>query len=221
MDNSILPSFYVELSTGNFYTANQLIDEEGYTAGQIRYYLSQLSEPKKQSNFDIAMLREKVVFLAGPLNAAFERPISAAHSKFDSKVPAGELIGKTEEETKKIIEIYMKHMSRAEYPDLLFLIENYARLINKLFTNYKPHDDRCPEHERRDALFSSFLVLKTLMIMLYPFVPTTMIRVREALNLPHSVFSISELGVPIAEGHVVGNLQEFFPYMAELEKGQE
>jgi methionyl-tRNA synthetase len=199
-------------STGNFYTADQLLDEYEFTPDQIRYYLSQLSLPKKQSNFDLEMLREKVAFLAGSLNAAFERPISAAHSKFDSRVPGGDLIGKTEEETRKIVEMYMKHMSRADYPDLLFLIENYARLINKLFTNYKPHDDRCPEGERRDALFSSFLVLKTLMIMLYPFVPTTMNRVRESLNLPMSVFSIDELGTPIPEGHVVGNLQEFFPY---------
>jgi methionyl-tRNA synthetase len=196
---------------GNFFTGDQLIDECGFTPDQIRYYLSQLSLPKKESNFELAGLQEKADFLAGPMNSAFERTISACHSKFDSKVPSGNLIGKTEAETKKIIQAYMTKMSRAEYPDLLFLLENYARLINKLFANYKPHDDRHPEDERRDALFSSFFILKNLMIMLYPFVPATMEKLRGSLGLPSSVFAIEELGVPIEAGHVVGNIVEFFP----------
>ncbi len=198
-------------STGNFYTADELIEEHGFSADQVRYYLSQLSLPKKQSNFEIETLREKCAFFCGPLNAAFEKPISAALSKFDGKVPQGELLGKTAAETKKIVATYLKLMSKAEYPDLLFLIENYARLINKLFTNFKPHDDRYPEEERRNALFSSFYILKSLIIMLYPFAPSTIDRVRQSLNLPESVFDIQQLGTPIEPGHTVGSLQEFFP----------
>lgn len=197
-------------STGNFYSGDQLLQEYGFKADHLRYYLSQLSLPKKQSNFDIEQLKEKVEFLANPMNAAFERTISAAHSKFDSKVPSGQLIGKTAADTRKVIQMYMKNMDKAEYPDLLFVIESYARSINKLFATYKPHDDRHPEEARRDALFSSFFILKNLMIMLYPFVPTTMERVRESLRLPVCVFQIDELGKPIAPGHEVGPVQEFF-----------
>jgi methionyl-tRNA synthetase len=198
-------------STGNFYTADELLDEYGFSADHVRYYLSQLSLSKKQSNFDLEILREKVAFLTGPLNSAFERPISAAHSKFESRVPQGAVfIDKVVEDTKKMVEIYLRSMQRAEYPDLLFLIENYARIINKLFTNYKPHDDRFPEKERRDALYSSFYVLKNLIIMLYPFVPVTIDRVRESLLLPKEVFRVEELGTPIEGGHVVGDLQNYF-----------
>lgn len=197
-------------STGNFYTADQLLDEFGFSADHLRYYLSQLSLPKKQSNFDLEQLKEKVEFLSNPLNAAFERTISAAHSKFDSKVPDGVLLDKTEAETRKVIQMYMKNMDRAEYPDLLFVIESYARLINKLFAKYKPHDDRHPEESRRDALFSSFFILKNLLIMLYPFAPTTMERLRESLRLPASIYSIDELGKPIAAGHEVGPVQAYF-----------
>ncbi len=82
-------------STGNFYTADQLIDEMGYTPEQVRYFLTILSLHKKQSNFDFEMFKERNQFLAGPMNAALEKPISAAHKKFDSKVPSGELVGKT------------------------------------------------------------------------------------------------------------------------------
>jgi len=166
---------------------------------------------KKQSNFDFDMLKDRNHFLAGPMNAALEKPISACISKFDGKVPEGDLIGKTEKETKKMIQIYMKSMEKAETSDLLYLLENYARLINKLFTQFKPHDDRCDEKERADALFSCFYILKNLMIMLYPIVPTTMDKVRQSLNLPESIFNIDELGVAIEPGHTVGQLQEFFP----------
>lgn len=202
-------------STGNFYTGDQLLDELGYSADQVRYFLSILSIHKKQSNFDFEMFKERNKFLAGPLNAAFEKPISAAHSKFNGMVPDGKLIGKTAAETKKIIQVYMNSMLNAQYSDLLYLIENYARLINKIFVNHKPHDDRHDEQERIDGLYSSFFILKNLMIMLYPFVPQTIDKLRQSLNLDESVFSISELGKPIPAGHKVGQLQEFFPHVED------
>jgi methionyl-tRNA synthetase len=102
-------------------------------------------------------------------------------------------------------------MDRAEYPNVLFELENYARLVNSLFTQYKPHDDRHPLEGRRNALYSSFYVLKNLMIMLYPFVPETMNRLRESLSLPPSVLCLDELGVPLPAGHAIGLLQPYFP----------
>jgi methionyl-tRNA synthetase len=150
------------------------------------------------------------------MNAAFERPISAAHSKFDGKVPQGELIGQVVPDTIRIVQRYIKTMERADFPSLLFDIENYARSINSLFTQYKPHDDRHPEESRRNALFSAFYVLKNLMIMLYPFVPDTMNRLRESLRLPPEIFSLDELGVPIQAGHELGQKQPYFPVPPEL-----
>jgi methionyl-tRNA synthetase len=102
-------------------------------------------------------------------------------------------------------------MEKADYITLLGQIENYARLINSFFVQYKPHDDRHDEQERIDGLYSCFYVLKNLMIMLYPFVPATMEKVRQSLNLPESVFSIDELGKPIPAGHEIGQKQQFFP----------
>ena len=198
-------------SAGNFITADQLIDEYGYHPDQLRYFLSILSLNKKPSNFDFQTLNDRNEFLAGPLNAAFEKPISACHNKFNSVVPDGQLVDKSISETKKMIQVYMRSMEKADYPDLLYLIESYARIINKLFNKYRPHDDRHNEQERTDALYSSFLILKNLLIMLYPFVPTTMEKLRLSLNLTKDVYSISELGKPIEAGHKVGELVEFFP----------
>ena len=49
------------------------------------------------------------------------------------------------------------------------------------------------------------------MIMLYPFVPDTMNRLREALRLPPEVFRLDELGKPMAAGHELGQNQKYFP----------
>ena len=49
------------------------------------------------------------------------------------------------------------------------------------------------------------------MIMLYPFVPSTMDKLRESLNLPKNVFMVDELGIPMPAGHIIGEKQEFFP----------
>jgi methionyl-tRNA synthetase len=49
------------------------------------------------------------------------------------------------------------------------------------------------------------------MIMLYPFAPQTMERVRQSLNLPENVFTLEELGTGIAPGHVIGQKQQYFP----------
>ncbi len=198
-------------SKGNFFTGDQMLDEKGYSADQIRYFLALLSLPEKASNFDFATFEERNRFLAGPMNAAFEKPISACHSRFDGKVPEGVVMEKVETETLRMVQKYFRSMERAEYSTLLYLIENYARQINSMFTQYKPHDDRFPEDVRRNALFSCFYVLKNLMIMLYPFVPETMDRLRQSLNLPENVFRVDELGKPIPAGHVIGQKQPFFP----------
>jgi methionyl-tRNA synthetase len=201
-------------SKGNFYTGDQLLDEKGYSADQIRYYLALLGLSEKSSDFDFAKLDQRNRFLAGPMNAAFERPISAAHSKFQGRVPEGVLLPKIASDTLRIVQRYVRAMERADYPNLLFEIENYARTINSLFTQYKPHDDRHPEEGRRNALYSAFYVLKTLMIMLHPFVPETMERLRESLRLPPDVFRLDELGTEIPAGHEVGPKQSYFPAVA-------
>jgi methionyl-tRNA synthetase len=202
-------------STGNFILADQLIEEMGYAPEQVRYFLATLSLSEKNSNFDLKVLAEKSKFLAGPMNASLEKPIAACHSQFGGKVPNGKLIGKVEEETTKLVQKYLRSMERADFPVLMGLIENYARQVNSLFTQHKPHDDRHPEEERRDALYSCFYVLKNLMIMLYPFAPTIMERLRESLNLAPSVFSIDELGTPIQAGHAIGEKKVYFPPASE------
>jgi methionyl-tRNA synthetase len=201
-------------STGNFFTGDQLLNEKGYSPDQIRYYLALLGLADQQSDFELAKLDERNRFLAGPLNAAFERPISAAHSKYGSRVPEGQLLDEVVSSTLRIVQRYVRAMDRFDYPGLLFEIENYARSINSLFARFKPHDDRKPEAARKDALFSSFHVLKNLMIMLYPFVPDTMDRLRQSLQLPPEVFRLDQLGTGIPAGHSVGALQQFFPIVA-------
>jgi methionyl-tRNA synthetase len=198
-------------SRGNFYTGDQLLDEKNLTADQIRYFVALLSLPEKSSNFDFGMLAERNKFLAGPMNAAFEKPISACHSKFAGKIPDGTLLPKVLEESTKMIQRYLRSMERGEYSTLLYAIENYARVINSMFTQFKPHDDRFPEKERQDALYSCFYVLKNIMIMLYPFVPGTMEKVCQSLNLSQDIFKVDELGVAIPAGHMIGQKQDFFP----------
>ncbi len=202
-------------SRGNFFTGDQLLDEKGCTADQVRYYMALLGLADGQSDFDFKTLGERNKFLAGPMNAAFEKPISAAHSKFGGRVPEGKLLDKVQEATNRIVARYVKSMERADFPNLLYEVENYARTINSLFAQYKPHDDRHPEEARRDALYSSFYVLKSLMIMLYPFVPGTMERLRESLRLGPEVWSIDQLGTPIPAGHEIGPKGEYFPAVGE------
>lgn len=201
-------------SKGNFYTGDQLL-EMGYSNDQVRYFLALLSLPVKASNFDFEHFAERNKFLAGPMNAALEKPLSACISKFNGVVPEGKLIGKAEAETVKLVQMYLRSMQKGDYSTLLGQIENYARQVNSLFTQFKPHDDRAPEAERKDALFTCFYVLKNLMIMLAPFVPDTMNEVRKSLNLPESVFRAEELGTGLPAGHKINPKGVFFPAVAE------
>jgi methionyl-tRNA synthetase len=195
-------------SKGNFFTGDELLEK--YDADQVRYFLSILSLTEKNSNFDEEHLSERNAFLAGPLNAAFEKPISAIHSKFNGAIPEGKLIGKTEKETLKIIPNYYKMMQKGEYAKILFAVENYARVINSLFSQYKPHDDRHDITERSDALYSCFYILKNLVIMLHPFAPATIDRLRESLNLPEDIYSLENLCKPMEPGSKIGEKKEYF-----------
>ena len=144
-------------SKGNFYSGDQMLGEKGYDSDQLRYHLSILSLSDKNSNFEFDGFNQRNEFLSGPLNASFEKPISACHSKFDGKVPQGKLIGKTQKETIKIYQKYLRFMQKTDYSKILFEIENYARIINGLFAQFKPHDDRHDLETRQDALYSCFL----------------------------------------------------------------
>lgn len=206
-------------SKGNFYTGDQLLDpsstegasNKAYEADQIRYFLSLLSLTEKNSNFDEETLQQRNAFLAGPLNAAFEKPISACHSKFGGKIPAGKLIGKTEKESAKLLPNYLRMMQKGDTAKILFMIENYARIINGLFSQFKPHDDRHDETERADALFSCFYILKNLVIMLHPVAPHTMEKLRITLNLPEDIYDIKNLGEAMEAGHEIGPQVPYFP----------
>lgn len=198
-------------SRGNFYSGDQLTEEMGFDPDQVRYFLSTLGLADKQSNFDFETFKERNKFLAGPMNAAIEKPISAVHTRFEGLVPDGKLLEKAEKETMKIVQLYLKNMEKGDHVTLLGQIENYARLINSFFVQYKPHDDRAELEGRKDALYSCFYILKNLMIMLHPFAPQTMERVRVSLKLPETVFSIDELGTGIAGGHLIGEKQQYFP----------
>ncbi len=201
-------------SRGNYFTGDQLLDERGYDADQVRYYLALLGLADKPADFDFAKFGERNAFLAGPMNAAFEKPISAVHAKFGGVVPEGKVSDEVAAATAKIVARYVKCMAKADYPNLLFELENYARLVNSLFTRFKPHDDRHDETQRRDALVGCFQVLKNLLIMLHPFVPTTMERLRGSLNLPADVYRVDELGTGIAPGHRIGEKTQYFPAVA-------
>jgi methionyl-tRNA synthetase len=208
-------------SRGNFVLADELVEDRGYDADQVRYYLALLGLSRKQSNFDFAQFEERNHFLAGPLNAALEKPISAAHSKFGGVVPDGVLDEKVVDETAKMVQRYIGAMRKADYPSMLYALENYARIVNSQFTQYKPHDDRFDEMQRRNALYTCFMVLKTLMVMLYPFTPATMDRVRQSLNLPEDVFRVESLGTAIPAGHVLGDQLPFFPKYGEHAEADE
>ncbi len=202
-------------SRGNFVMADELVGERGFDADQVRHYLALLGLSRKQSNFDFEQFEERNHFLAGPLNAALEKPISAAHSKFGGVVPDGVIDPKVVTETERMVQRYVGAMGKADYPSMLYALENYARIINSQFTQYKPHDDRFDEEQRRNALATCFMVLKTLMVMLYPFTPATMDRVRQSLNLPEDVFRVESLGTPMPAGHVLGEQLPFFPKYGE------
>ncbi|HXU80138.1 MAG TPA: class I tRNA ligase family protein, partial [Polyangia bacterium] len=93
---------------GNYFTGEQMLDEKGYDADQVRYYLALLGLGEKSSDFDFAKFDERNKFLAGPMNAAFERPISAAHSKFEGKVPEGVLLDDVVADTVRIVQRYVR-----------------------------------------------------------------------------------------------------------------
>jgi methionyl-tRNA synthetase len=196
-------------SRGTFIVAKDLLDR--YAPDQIRYQLAHLGLADKPSSFEMANLDERCAFLGSRMSSAFERPIAAAVSKFGGRVPAGALIENAVELTTNMVRRYVKAMERSTYPSMLNELENYARTINSLLTKHKPYDDRLPEGPRRDALFTAFYLLRNLVIMLYPFVPSTMDRVRESLRLPPSLFRIDELGTPMPADHEVGPVGQFFP----------
>lgn len=190
-------------SRGNFFTADEILSEDVYCADHIRYFLAFLSLKQKPASFDLTLFQQRNDLLAGPINAAFEKPLSAARKHYSCQVPEGTLLPKVEAATQKVIKLAIKTMPKSQYPQYLLGVENYARLVNSLFSTYKPHDDRYPAQERRDALFSCFFILKNLVILLSPFAPTVMDQLRQSLALSRQECCYDELAIPMKPHHVI------------------
>lgn len=190
-------------SRGEVFTADQMLTSHPSSSDQMRYFLAFLSLKQKPANFDLTLCEQRHDFLAGPMNAALEKPLSAARKHYGACVPAGNLLPKVIRETEKILRITVKMMPQSKYPQFLLAAENYARLINSLFATYKPHDDRFPAAERGDALYSCFFILKNLVILLAPFAPTVMDELRQSLALGPEVYAWSELATPLPAGHAI------------------
>ena len=201
-------------SRGTFLTGDQMLEEKGHSADQVRMYLALLALAERPSDFDLDQFAQRNAFLGGPLNAAFEKPISACHAHYQGLIPEGRIDDKSLAMTTRIVARYLKAMPRADYPSLLFEIENYARRINSLFAQHRPHDDRGDPTARADALFTSFFILKNLLIMLSPFAPETCERLRRSLDLPATVLSVDALGTVIPAGHRIAAQQTYFPATA-------
>ena len=65
------------------------------------------TDPTDKLQTHIEKLNSRNAFIAGRMNAAFEKPISAVHSKFDGKVPDGKFIDKVEQDTLRLIQRYV------------------------------------------------------------------------------------------------------------------
>ena len=197
-------------SYNNFILGDELIEK--YSADQIRYFVSLMSLTDKPASFDFETFNRKNAFLSTTLNAVFEKPISAAHSKFAGVVPDGKLLEKVGNQTIKIVKSYVQFMPDGKYSQFIVALEKYARLVNSLFSIYKPHDDRYPLQERKDCLFSCFYILNNLVIFLFPFVPDTIERLMDTLRLDKKMISsINNIGCAFSPNHQLGKPQEFFP----------
>jgi len=129
----------ISKSRNNFYTGDQLLDEKGYAAD--KFATTWLSSACR-TNFGLRLrqARRPQQVPGGSMNAAFERPISAA---IRSSV-GGFQQGPAREGPARhlrIVQHYTRSMQRADYPNLLFEVENYAAPSQPVYS-IQAHDDR-------------------------------------------------------------------------------
>lgn len=221
-------------SQGNYYTADDLLDKNfdgrHYAPDVVRMYLARINFDGGEPNFDFPELNKVADLLGSRYNSAIEKPISAAHAKFDGKVPQGILVDDVVKLTEALIQRYVSGLDKTSYPGFLLELDNYAQKLNGLLKKYRPNDDRLLKQgtqdpaqrliDRQNGLYSALYMLKNLMIMMQPFAPFTAEKIRQSLNLPESVFALSELGKPMEPGHAIGAKLDYFPGAVTFDKGE-
>ena len=158
-----------------------------------RFYLSSLLPENKDSNFDwddfLARINNELIANYGNL---FYRVTKFIETNFDSKVPAGHADEKLKENLEKTVKKIEKYVEEFKLRDALKEVFGLSSQINKYFQDNKPWEN---PQQSASVLYNCVNLLKSISIMLYPYIPSSAKQALECLGCELDWSSIEEFSI--------------------------
>ncbi len=191
----ILSSAYVNLnsnkmskSKGNLITVNELL--ETFDKDTIRFYFI-LKNPEHK---DISCSISEIVqchnkFLVGSLGNFINRNLSFVLKKFSGRITKGSIDDKIKKITINKFDAISDLIINGELKAALYEVLDYISLGNKYYDEQKPWIQVNNNiNDFNNTTYTCIYIINNISNLIYPFIPSTAIKIKNILNLPAAVW---------------------------------
>ncbi|MEM1673437.1 MAG: methionine--tRNA ligase [Candidatus Bathyarchaeia archaeon] len=193
------------------------IDEalDMFPADYWRYTLIAIRPETKDSDFTWKIFIEKVnADLNDTLGNFIHRTLKFINTYFNGEVPAPMNLDSTDETTLRIIyekvKVVSELLENCQLQAALKEAIDLSRIGNRYLNEKRPWETiKSSPQTAANTLYVSVQVVKALSIILEPFIPITMRKLREMLNVPERI-SWDDAYKPLPQGHRIGKAEPLF-----------
>ncbi len=196
----IISSEYVNMndekmskSKGNLISINELVSK--YNKDTIRYYMIANGPEKKDINFsEDDLIQNHNKFLVGVLGNFINRNLSFIEKKFNGVVTNGIIDKNIIDTTSKVYNVVGKLIEKGELREAIDMVMHYAVMGNKYYDDQKPWL-QVKENivDFNNTTYTCVYIMANLSNLLFPFMPSTAIRIKKILNLSKEKWEIENI----------------------------
>jgi DNA/RNA-binding domain of Phe-tRNA-synthetase-like protein len=200
-------------SKGNIIDPLQLAQK--YPTDAIRYYLIKETPFGEDGNFSINALEKRINYeLADELGNLVYRTLTLIEKNYNSKIPNG----KKDKQLFKSLDfkLFEKQMHEYKLHNALETAWTLVRATNKYITEKKPWEQKGKEKE--NTIFNLAQSLKTLSIILEPFLPQTSKKIAHQLGF--EIKSFTQIKEPLKKETTITKEKILFEKIQEKKEEQ-
>jgi methionyl-tRNA synthetase len=180
-----------------------------YTPEQLRIHFFSLALGKRSVGFRPKPLNtqaspkepDPVLKEGNLLSNAYNRAVRScfytAQKFFAGQIPVGDVSPDVLAAAGKAILDYEAAMAEQDFPQVVVILDEWARAINSRWSRNDPYKDGCAPDVRRQALIDAFHMVRVGAVLLHPIAPAGTERIREYLNVGPDFWSWDRVFEPV------------------------
>ncbi len=158
---------------------------KNYGVDNVRFYIASILPENKDSNWQSSEFKNFINnILVDKIGNFFQRVLSFYREKMGNEIENKELDKEVREKTEEIFNQFVEKLEKVQIVDAFNLILDYVHFANQYLDKNKPWNlIEKNKKETEKIIYSSFQIINSLRILLWPFIPESMEKLSQFMNL--------------------------------------